>query len=261
VVDVKRGSPLTVLGVLALGTITFMLIPRSPATGLIVIVIAGLLVCELDRSGQYLAISIVDLASRLLPRERRADFVSEGLDHLVLAGENGLRPVIAALSMVRAAVALGFRYRLRVAVALHLMRAAASSADSFIGVIVAMHRRHCPRVVMITGSAIWVVITASLHFAYPNASKWSAWVRAIGGLLSTAAAFVLVVVVFHLVLPTSLVGRLVGEGVMWSAMGWTIGWLITEPDRIFLMGAWIGGKPVADAIDQTRRGPQSETTR
>ena len=77
-------------------------------------VVGGLLVCELDRSGWLVARSIVRLAGRLLPQRVRQDHIDEWADHLASAGEDGLRPVLAAVKIAFvSAPRLGLRLWLR----------------------------------------------------------------------------------------------------------------------------------------------------
>jgi hypothetical protein len=77
-------------------------------------VFLGLLVIEIDRSGRALAVRIVALAAWLVPKRLRANVEDEWRDHVLSAGEEGLRPVAVALSIaLRAAPRLAVRYRLR----------------------------------------------------------------------------------------------------------------------------------------------------
>lgn len=57
----------------------------------------GLLVAELDRSGRLLGVWIVRAASWLLPKRCRQSHASEWRDHILCAGDEGLKPVLVAV--------------------------------------------------------------------------------------------------------------------------------------------------------------------
>jgi hypothetical protein len=93
-----KNKGLTVCIVLALVLILATLEASNTIVALALMpVIAGLLVTEFDRSGGLIATRIVRLASRLLPKSRRADYADEWVDHVLAAGDEGLHPVLAAL--------------------------------------------------------------------------------------------------------------------------------------------------------------------
>jgi hypothetical protein len=62
-------------------------------------IFVGLATTELDRSGRRIAVPLVRLASHLLPAAARQEHVDEWVDHVLAAGEEGMRPVLAALSI------------------------------------------------------------------------------------------------------------------------------------------------------------------
>jgi hypothetical protein len=60
---------------------------------------ATLLAAHIDREGGAVARAIVRAAARLLPREVREEHLTEWIDHIESAGENGVFPLIQALSI------------------------------------------------------------------------------------------------------------------------------------------------------------------
>lgn len=69
----------------------------SPAVVAVVVgVLANLLAAEVDRSGGAYARWLVRQAGRMLPRAERARWVEEWTDHVLAAGEDGLRPLLVA---------------------------------------------------------------------------------------------------------------------------------------------------------------------
>jgi hypothetical protein len=86
-------------------------------------VLLTLLAAELDRSGRLIALRLVRAAARMLPSRMREDNKSQWVDHVLCAGEAGLRPVLVALWIaVMAAPRLAFRYRVRTRAAIYVGR-------------------------------------------------------------------------------------------------------------------------------------------
>lgn len=59
----------------------------------------GLLASEVDRSGRVFGVRIVRAASWLLPARLREGWATDWEDHVLCSGEEGLRPVLAALGI------------------------------------------------------------------------------------------------------------------------------------------------------------------
>ena len=77
-------------------------------------VVAGLLASALDRSGGLIATRMVRLASCLLPANVRTENGDEWVDHVMSAGEVGLRPVLIAIEIACVtAPKIALRLRLR----------------------------------------------------------------------------------------------------------------------------------------------------
>jgi hypothetical protein len=118
----RSPNPLAVCGTLGALLAICALVPSSPLTAALLPLVAALLAAEVDRTGRLLAVRIVTAACRLLPVAVREDHVAEWRDHVLSVGEEGLRPVLTALFIaVRAAPALAFRLRVRVAAARWLL--------------------------------------------------------------------------------------------------------------------------------------------
>ena len=72
----------------------------STAIGMVLLTVtATLFATELDRRGGLIAVRLVRLASRLLPRSIRQDSADEWVDHIRREGEEGMLPVLGALSI------------------------------------------------------------------------------------------------------------------------------------------------------------------
>lgn len=70
---------------------------ESPVVaGVLLAVVVNLLAAELDRSGRTVGFAVVRAAGWLLPARERANWVEQWEDHVVTAGSEGLRPVLAA---------------------------------------------------------------------------------------------------------------------------------------------------------------------
>jgi hypothetical protein len=118
----RSPNPLVVCGTLGALVAICALVPSSPLTAALLPVVAALLAAEIDRTGRLLAVRIVAGAGRFLPTAVREDHVAEWRDHVLSVGEEGLRPVLTALFIaVRAAPALAFRLRVRLAAAKWLL--------------------------------------------------------------------------------------------------------------------------------------------
>lgn len=72
---------------------------RSMVSLLLAGLAMGLLASEVDRSGRVFGVRIVRAASWLLPARLREDCATDWEDHVLCAGEEGLRPVLAALGI------------------------------------------------------------------------------------------------------------------------------------------------------------------
>jgi len=111
-----RPSPLTVCALLAGAVLALANAGNHPLTLAALPVVATLLAAELDRSGGLLAVRVVRLASRALPRAVRAEHADDWKDYVLEVGEQGMRPLLAALWIaVRATPPLLFRLRVRLA--------------------------------------------------------------------------------------------------------------------------------------------------
>ncbi len=110
----RRGS-LEVCIVLGMTLATCALVASTTVIAVTVApVVAGLLVIELDRGGGPIATGIVRSASRLLPKSARAENADEWADHVLSAGDVGLRPVLVALEIaIVSAPRIALRLRLR----------------------------------------------------------------------------------------------------------------------------------------------------
>lgn len=62
-------------------------------------ILVGLVIAELDREGGWLAVRIVSFATLLLPHDSREEREDEWVDHVLAAGEEGLRPLFTALGI------------------------------------------------------------------------------------------------------------------------------------------------------------------
>ena len=95
----------------------------TPLAVVVTGVLLALLAAELDRSGRLIALRLVRAAARVLPSQMREDAESQWVDHVLCAGEAGLRPVFVALWIgVMAAPRLAFRYRVRTRAAIYVGR-------------------------------------------------------------------------------------------------------------------------------------------
>jgi hypothetical protein len=254
---------LTACLVLAVLVTVFAVLPASPLTGVLVAVFIGLLAVEMDRSGRHVALRVVSLASYLLPTRIRGDFEAEWRDHVLAAGEEGLRPVLAAMSIVRAAVAFGFRYRVRVRVAMHVMAVGAAIVEQESRLLAKRISVACAKghVSTETGRLSWrsrwimvavvlapVLLTAPLFALRPRAAKWTAWRRVTVGALLMVVCYVVVITLLSAVMSPGVFRGLVLGLIPWMAL-WPVTAVIEDPTRVFAIGARIGGKPVADAIE------------
>jgi hypothetical protein len=115
VVNVKEPrSNVTTLIVLAGLSVMFLAVLRSPLENAAGAVCVGLLATELDRSGRLLGLGIVRRATSLLPVRLREGAADEWSDHVLAAGEHGMRPVLVAVSIaLLAAPRMAVRYRVR----------------------------------------------------------------------------------------------------------------------------------------------------
>jgi hypothetical protein len=77
------------VGSIVSSLLAFVLLPLTVA----------LLAAELDREGGRIAVRIVDLASRVLPRHSRVDHRDEWVDHVLSSGEVGVRPGLSAIAI------------------------------------------------------------------------------------------------------------------------------------------------------------------
>jgi hypothetical protein len=81
----------------------------------------ALLAAEVDRSGRLIALRLVRSAAKLLPSRIREGNEAQWTDHVLCAGEMGLRPVVVALWIVfMGAPRLAFRYRVRTRAAIYV---------------------------------------------------------------------------------------------------------------------------------------------
>jgi hypothetical protein len=113
-----RPTALTALVVLVALAMTMAALPPSPLTMLLGTIFVALLASELDRSGRHLGLWIVRAAAYLLPARVRTDAQAEWTDHVLSAGDAGMRPVLAAISIALLGaprLALSYRFRLRAA--------------------------------------------------------------------------------------------------------------------------------------------------
>jgi hypothetical protein len=257
-------GPLTACLVLAALVAAFAALPASPLTAVLVAIFIGLLAVELDRSGRHAALRVVSLAAYLLPARIRDDMEAEWRDHVLSAGEAGMRPVLAAISIVRAAAAFGFRYRVRVRIAMHVMAVGAAIVDEESRLLAkrisAAHAKG--HVATETGRLSWrsrwiivvvvlapVLLTAPLFALRPRAAtKWPAWRRVAAGTLLLVACYVVVTTLLGAVMSPGIFRGLVLGLIPWMAL-WPVTAVIEDPTRVFAIGARIGGKPVVDAIE------------
>jgi hypothetical protein len=87
---------------------------RSMVSLLLAGLAMALLASELDRSGRLFGVRVVRAASWLLPARLREGWTAEWEDHVLCAGEEGLRPVLAALGIALiAAPRIAAQVRLR----------------------------------------------------------------------------------------------------------------------------------------------------
>lgn len=115
-VHVKAPTPsrLTACAVLIALVAVCFVVRSLPGAAVFLPILLGLLAAELDRTGGVVAVRIVKSGGRLLPAKDREHLVEEWTDHVLSAGEAGMRPVGAALSiLIFAAIRLAFRLRVR----------------------------------------------------------------------------------------------------------------------------------------------------
>jgi hypothetical protein len=114
-------SPSTACLVLAALVTVLASVPSSTLTAVLIAISVGLLVVELDRSGRHVALRVVSLAAHLLPVRIRGDFEAEWCDHVLSAGEAGMRPVLASLSIALYAMRLALKHRARLRAAKYVV--------------------------------------------------------------------------------------------------------------------------------------------
>jgi hypothetical protein len=62
-------------------------------------IVVALVAAELDREGGWLAVRVISLATLLLPEISRREHEDEWIDHVLASGEEGLRPLLTALTI------------------------------------------------------------------------------------------------------------------------------------------------------------------
>lgn len=240
----KAPSPsnVTALAVLVVLLALVAALPHSTATGLIEAGLVALFVTELDRSGRHLALRLVSIASYLLPRARRSDLSAEWRDYVLLAGENGLRPVIAALSVMRGAIRLMFRYRVRTFAALHLMSTFVGASGTFLAVAKALSgNRDEPRTAVAYVAASAAILTLPLYMIRPSARHWPLWLQLASGVFLWLSWHILVVVFVRSVnLRSVFQGALFGLG---TAAMMRVD--VFYPNVLDPLIRWVGGKAFA----------------
>jgi hypothetical protein len=245
-----RPSSLTAVGVLVVLLATAAVLPQSLLTGLIETGLLGLLVAEVDRSGRYLALRIVGLAARPVPQGQRAALADEWRDHVLAAGEHGLRPLIASVSVVRAAVAIVFHYRVRIYIAVRLLQAFGSCFVVYAELIVAMTKRRVPFAIAGSIAVVAATWTAPLHLARPSSRSQPMWLRLVLGAVASLCVYVVFLALLHALVP-SLVLRLTAQVVACGCLGLGSRSLIMDLDAVTRAAGWVGGKPMRDIITAT----------
>jgi hypothetical protein len=115
-VRVKAPSPnrFTACAVLIAFVALCFAVPSFPGAAILLPILLGLFAAELDRTGGVVGVRIVRFGGRLVPARCREPLVDEWVDHVLSAGDAGLRPVGAAFSiLIFAALRLAFRLRVR----------------------------------------------------------------------------------------------------------------------------------------------------
>lgn len=239
-----RPNALTACVILAVLAATVATLPQGPPTVLLEALLVSLLAAEVDRSGRLVALRVVGLAVRLLPPKRRDDLESEWRDHVLLAGEDGLRPVIAAGSIVRAALRLAFRYRVRIAAAVHLMGFMSSQGDTFTKTTQAAKRRGFLARLPTTFAGVMACALAmpSQMIAPQRTRHWPIWLQ----LATGGTAWITLHMLVGAEIPPSTVrvgvNTLVNASFVCGPSGFA--W----PRLYVRVIGWIGGKPVANAL-------------
>jgi hypothetical protein len=103
-----RSAPFVLIGLLG---VTYVLREHLFFAVVLAPLLATWLAAELDRESLRVAAAIVKLAAKLMPPDVRAAEHEEWDAHVNDAGQYGLRPVIAALSIAAVAPALSWYYR------------------------------------------------------------------------------------------------------------------------------------------------------
>ena len=99
-----RAGTLAVL--LVLTAVAMTQVEEPLVVGALLPFLMALLAIDLDRDSATRAAALVRVAARLLPKSDREDLRDEWLDHVASAGEHGLAPLGAALSIAVVAAPL-----------------------------------------------------------------------------------------------------------------------------------------------------------
>jgi hypothetical protein len=127
------------MGVLVTALITSMLVGLP---GVWVSLVVALLAIEIDRSGRYVAVPVVKLASLILPRSARREWADQWVDHVLCDAEDGIRPMLSAFSIATfAAPKLAMSLRLRPIAGRYLYALLSVTLDVMVGSGKRRHRK------------------------------------------------------------------------------------------------------------------------
>jgi hypothetical protein len=177
---VKLPSPSasTATVVLAALILTAAMLPSSALTAVPYTILITLLAAELDRSGRYFGLRLVGLLSRLLPARMRRDMTDEWGDHVLTAGEQGLRPVLTALSLLPGALQMALRYRVRAWVALYLGELFVNFFDDVFATYVILFGRRRQRRWHLHCAYLVGMVAMPLHFVpFLQARRLPLWAK------------------------------------------------------------------------------------
>jgi hypothetical protein len=249
-VKTPRPSNVTAIAVLVVLLAIASVLPQNLFTGLVEMGFVGLLAAELDRSGRHLALRIVRLVARLVPPERRSELIDEWGDHVLAAGEEGLRPLIAAFSVVRAAVAIGVHYRVRVYIAVRLLRGFGSCVLLYYALVSAMTKRRVPYRLSLGIAALATSWTVPVHMTRLSSRAWPMWLRIVLGAVVSISMSIGFMAFMRASVPVLAV-RLSVEWVIFTCLGAISGSLIIDYGAVIRFAIWVGGKPIRDALAQS----------
>jgi hypothetical protein len=242
-----RPSNVTAVAVLVVLLMITMVLPQSLLTGLAEAGFVALLAAEIDRSGRHLALRIVGCAAHLVPKCKRTELVDEWRDHVLAAGEEGLRPLIAAVSVVHAAIAIAFRDRVRVYIALRLLLGFGSCVVMQHQLVLALSKRRValPRAIVV--ATLSASLAVPLHLVRPSSRAWPLWLRIALGAIVALGLYLGVILAMRALVPV-LTMRLSALVIICSSFGAASASLVADFDAVMRFAALVGGKPMRDAL-------------